>query len=264
MGKTKIQPITEEAILDIKPAEAEVLAEEAPVVEETKPEKTAKKSKTAKKETKQRSKKYQTAHTQIDANQKYNLTEAVKLAKEGSYSKFPGTLEVHINTSAKNLRGLAALPFAAGKKIRILAFGKGAEEAGADVVGSDEIIAQIEKGNMNKVGFDIVVTSPEWMPKLARAAKILGPRGLMPNPKNGTITENLSKAVADLQQGKVEYKTQANSQVIHLGVGKTTQPDEEIIANIKALHMAIGKSRVKKMTISPTMGPGVRVDLQSI
>lgn len=265
MGKTKIKTIEAE-----EPKEEQV---ETPVVEAAVEEKETKKakekvSKRAKKKTvtapKYRSKKYKEAATKVDPNIKYPLNEAIKLTEETSYSKFPGTIEAHIGTSVKNIRGLASLPYAAGKKIRILAFGKGSEESGADVVGTEEIITEIEKGNISKVGFDIVVTTPDWMPKLAKIAKILGPRNLMPNPKNGTITENLAKAVADLQQGKVEYKTQANSQVIHLSIGKTQQPAEEIAANIKALYITIGKSKVKKLALSSTMGPGVKVDLQSI
>ncbi|MFH0936682.1 MAG: 50S ribosomal protein L1, partial [Candidatus Daviesbacteria bacterium] len=191
--------------------------------------------------------------------------EAIQLVQSGSYTKFPGTIEAHLNTAAKGLRGLVSLPFAAGKKLTILAFGpsngSGLKDTEGVILGDDETIKDIEAG---KINFDVLVTTAEWMPKLARVAKILGPRGLMPNPKSGTITENLGKTVEELQAGKTEYKTESSSPVIHLSVGKTTQPKEEIVANIKALYNTIGKSRIKKLTLSPTMGPGVKVDLGTI
>lgn len=207
------------------------------------------------------SQKYQEAAAQVEKTREYPIKEAIELAQKSSYSKFPGTIELHMNTTVKNIRGLVTLPFVSGKSLTVLAFGKGAAEAGADIVGTDETITEIEKG---KINFDVIVTTPEWMPKLARVARILGPKGLMPNPKSGTITENLSRAVADLKGGKTEYRTEANGQVIHLGVGKVDQPVEEIAANIKALYIIVGKSKVKKATLAPTMGPGVKINLSSI
>ncbi|OGE77282.1 hypothetical protein A3J19_00835 [Candidatus Daviesbacteria bacterium RIFCSPLOWO2_02_FULL_41_8] len=197
----------------------------------------------------------------LDRTKIYSLTEAIDMVKKLSYSKFDATLEAHVNTAQMGLRGLVSLPFATGRKLRILAFGKGAETAGADIVGSDETIEEINKG---KINFDIVVTTPEWMPKLAKVARILGPRGLMPNPKNGTITDDLKKAVEGFQAGKTEYKTESKAPVIHLALGKLNQPNEELMANIKTLYQTIGKSRVKKITLSPTMGPGIKIDLSSL
>ncbi len=208
-----------------------------------------------------RSKKYLEKAELVEKTKRYPVMEAVKLAKEASFSKFDGTIETHINTSQKGLRGLVTLPFSQGKKLRILAFGKDADKSGADIIGTDEVIEEINKG---KINFDILVTTPEWMPKLAKVARILGPRSLMPNPRAGTITENLAKTVAELQGGKSEYKTEANGQVIHLAIGKVTQNEEEIVANIKALFNTIGKSRIKQITLAPTMGPGVKVDLGSL
>lgn len=209
----------------------------------------------------QHSKKYQEAREKVERNKLYSIPEAVTLAKEASYSKFPGSLEIHINTNLKSLRGLVQLPFASGKKLTILAFGKGAAESGADQVGDDEKIKNIEKG---KIDFDVLVTTPEWMPKLARCAKVLGPRGLMPNPKSGTITDDLKKAVGELQGGKTEYKTEKSAGVIHLSLGKLSQPDEELQQNIRVLLATIGKSKLKKVTVAPTMGPGIKVDTSSI
>ena len=210
---------------------------------------------------KPRSKKYLEAIKDLDRSKFYPLTEAVDLVKKVSYSKFDGTLEAHINTHTTGIRGLISLPYASGKKIRILAFGKGAEESGADIFGDDSTLDNISKG---KIEFDILITTPDWMPKMAKLAKILGPKGLMPNPKNGTITEDLIKSVESFQGGKTEYKTEPKVPVIHLAFGKLTQPNEELEANIKTLYQILGKSRISKITLSPTMGPGVKLDLSSI
>ncbi|KKS70122.1 MAG: 50S ribosomal protein L1 [Candidatus Daviesbacteria bacterium GW2011_GWA2_42_7] len=279
MGKTKIKEL-EETI--VTPAEEQVdsvilgipsLSKETPesdsgqapnrdgsgrasMTEEKKVKKSKKPGKA-----RGRGKKYQEALKLVDRTQKYPLPEAIKLAQETSYSKFTGTLEAHINTSSKNLRGLASLPYLSGKSLRILAFGKGGRVAGADVEGTDEDIAEIDKG---KINFDVLITTPEWMPKLAKIARILGPRSLMPNPKSGTITDNLEKTITELRTGKIEYKTEPNGQVIHLAIGKTDQAPDEVAANIKALYNTLGKSRVKKLTLSPTIGPGVKVDLRSL
>lgn len=150
-------------------------------------------------------KKYGEMREKVERNKPYAVAAAVELAKEVSYTKFDGTLEIHINTAAKNIRGLVSLPFASGKSLAVIAFGKGADESGADIVGDDAKLADIAKGRIN---FDVLVTDPTWMPKLASAAKVLGPRGLMPNPKNGTIATDLKKAVTEIKSGKVEYKTE--------------------------------------------------------
>lgn len=272
MGKTKIKTIETEETKPVILSESEGSQTDQPAGEaspaaspsndKAKKEKVSKRAqKKAQVQTKVRSKKYQEKAQLVDPNQKYSLEEAAKLVSETSYSKFPGTVEAHLGTNAKNMRGLISLPFASGRKLTILAFGKDADKSGADIVGTEETVAEIEKGKLN---FDVVVTTPDWMPKLAKAAKILGPRGMMPNPKSGTITDKLEKAVSELQQGKIEYKTQPNSQVIHLAIGKVNQPAEEIAANVKTLYITIGKSKIKKITLSSSMGPGVKVNLTSI
>lgn len=251
-----------------------VEASEQPKAEEVKAKETeteaagkGKKIKTSKAAVKKgkakyRSVKYKEAAEKAEKSKRYDLTQAVDTAKETSYSKFEGSLELHLVTNSKNIRGLVSLPFASGKKLKILAFGKGADESGADLVGDDAKLNEIIRGITNS--FDVIVTTAEWMPKLARAAKILGPRGLMPSPKNGTITENLKKAVEEIQSGKVEYKTEKNGKVIHLTIGKTTQPTEEIAQNTKILFNAIGKTKIKKAVISPSMGMGVKLNVASI
>ncbi len=252
-------------------------AEEKKEAEEPKPKEEAKSAKKAPKKvsSKPRSKKYQeklqTLETELkpedaedDFNYKqahYKLAQAIELVKKSSYSKFDGTLEAHINTRQTGLRGLISLPYVSGKKVRVMALGKGAEESGADVVGDDATLDEIAKG---KLDFDILVCTPDWMPKLAKVAKVLGPRGLMPNPKSGTIATDLKKAIDGFKEGKTEYKTEAKGKVIHLGLGKLTQPTEELEANIKILLQTLGKSRVAKVTLAPTMGPSVKLDLTSI
>lgn len=210
---------------------------------------------------KPRSKKYQEISKDLDRSKNYPLNEALELVKKLSYSKFEGSLEAHINTAQTGLRGLVALPYATGRKLRILAFGKNADKSGADIVGDDSIIEEISKG---KIDFDLVVTTPEWMSKLAKVARNLGPRGLMPNPKNGTITDDLKKSVESFQAGKTEYKTESKAPVVHITLGKLNQPTGELSANIKTLFQTLGKTRVKKMTLAPTMGPAIKVDPSSI
>lgn len=235
---------------------------------EVKPETSAKEKKTKaskasqkKGKAKYRSVKYREAAEKAEKSKRYPVTEAIDLAKQTSYSKFDGSLELHLNTNAKNIRGLVSLPFASGKKLKILAFGKGAEDSGADIIGDDAKLNEIIRGVTT---FDVIVTTAEWMPKLARAAKVLGPRGLMPSPKNGTITDNLKKAVTEIQSGKVEYKTEKGGQVIHLSIGKVSQDANQVVQNTKILFNAIGKTKIKKAVISPSMGVGVKVDLASV
>lgn len=212
---------------------------------------------------KPRSKKYQEISKDLDKSKTYPVNEAIDLVKKNSYSKFEGTLEAHINTITTGIRGLVSLPFVSGKKLRILAFGPSTSLRVEDnVIIGDE--AKIEEINKGKIDFDLLLTTPDWMAKLAKVAKNLGPRGLMPNPKSGTITTDLKKSVESFQSGKTEYKTEAKAPVIHLGLGKLDQPTEQLVANIKTLIQQIGKTRVKKVVLSPTMGPGVKVDLGSV
>ncbi len=169
MGRPKVTTIDDSA--PVEEVKVEEKKTEEPVVKKAvKPGKA-----------KPRSKKYQEIVKDLDRNKAYSLNEALELVKKLSYSKFESTLEAHINTIQTGMRGLVSLPFVTGRKLKILAF-----------EGSDEVIEEINKG---KVDFDLVVTTPKFMPKLAKVARILGPRGLMPNPKNGTITEDINKAI---------------------------------------------------------------------
>lgn len=215
---------------------------------------------------KPRSKKYQEVVKDLDRTKTYPIETAVDMVKKLSYAKFNATLEAHVNTAQTGIRGLVSLPYASGKKLRILVFGHLPEPSEYEgvVFGDDSTIESISQG---KVDFDLVITTPEWMPKLTKVAKILGPKGLMPNPKNGTITsgeDGLKKAVEGFQAGKTEYKTESKAPVIHLGLGKLNQPTEELSQNVKTLLSTLGKTRIKKVSLSPTMGPSVKVDLASI
>lgn len=262
MGSTKIKKIEEEIVTpteEVVPAVAEVAPVEAKVeVREVKPK--VKKSK-PKKGHKTRSKAYLAKVELVEKGKRYNLIEAIDLARAASFSKNPGSLEVHIMTNSKGMRGLVNMPHLSGKNLRILAFGSGAAAAGADIVGDDAKLDDVMKG---RIDFDVVVTHPSWMPKLARAAKVLGPRGMMPNPKNGTVSENLEKAINELKGGKFEYKTEANLPVMHLRIGDLNQPNEELAANIKTLAMSIGKTKLKAMTLAASMGLGVKVETSTI
>ncbi len=258
MGRPKVK-IVDDSIEETPQENVKIVTSktEETAVKSSKPQKPGK--------AKPRSKKYQDISKDLDRTKIYPLTEAIELVKKLSYCKFDSTLEAHINTISMGIRGLVSLPYANGRKLRILAFGKGADTSGADIIGSDEIIEEITKG---KINFDLVVATTEWMLKLAKVARILGPRGLMPNPKNNTITDpsadGLKKAVAGFQAGKTEYKTEAKAPIIHIVLGKLNQPTEELAANIKILIQTVGKTRVKKITLSPTMGPGVKLDLSSL
>lgn len=274
MGKTKIKTI-DDSVRAVEHAQAE--PKETPISEiKSVVDDSVVKPKSTKKgrleSSKKRSKKYQEVCKDLDRSKTYPIDEAVDMVKKLSYAKFNATIEAHINTAQTGLRGFISLPYASGKKLRILAFPpakltpldkKELEDEGI-VFGDNFTIDEINKG---KVDFDVLITTPEWMPKLAKVAKFLGPKGLMPNPKNGTIVygeAGLKKAVESFQQGKTEYKTEPKASVIHLALGKLNQPNEELVANITTLLSTLGKSKIKKVSLSPTMGPALKVDLASI
>lgn len=281
MGKTKIKTLDETPVEEVKVVKKAGKKEyNLPQIEgidevetkdikeikakETEVQKTVKTQKPGK--AKPRSKKYKEAVKDLDRGSIYQIPQAIEMVKKTSYSKFPGSLEIHINTKQSGIRGLVSLPFMAGRRLKILAFGPstgpGQVDLGEDVTaGDDKKIDEISKG---KIDFDILITTPQWMVKLAKVAKVLGPKGLMPNPKNNTITDDLKKAVESLQAGKTEFKTESKAAVIHLALGKLNQPDEELIENTKTLLSAIGKSRVKKAVVAPTMGPSFKIDTAKI
>ena len=206
----------------------------------------------------------------------YSLADAVSFLKENSSCKFDETLEITIGLnldpkkSDQSIRGMVSLPAGTGKTVRVAVFAKGAHadeavEAGADIVGADDLAEKIKDGEIN---FDVCIASPDMMGVVGNIGKILGPKGLMPNPKLGTVTQNVAAAVKSAKAGQVEYKLDGGA-IVHAGVGKLSFKNEDLMANVKAFVGAVLKAKpasvkgsyVKKIGISSTMGAGLRLDL---
>ncbi|MDD4831596.1 MAG: 50S ribosomal protein L1 [Bacilli bacterium] len=224
-------------------------------------------------------KNYKNSISKIDRNKAYNVEEAIKLVKETSTSKFDETVEIAIRLNVdvkkaeQQLRGAIVLPHGTGKSKKVLVVAKGdkakdAEKAGADYVGEQDILHKIESENW--MDFDVIISTPDMMPALGKLGKILGPKGLMPNPKVGTVTLDVVKAVEDIKKGKVEYKTDSFGNV-HAILGKSSFDKNKLIENLKTFVEVIMKSKpstvkgdyVKNISISSTMGPGIKLDLNS-
>ena len=220
-------------------------------------------------------KKYSDAAKAIDRMTQYEPTEAIALAKKAAVAKFDETIEVHIRTGCdgrhadQQIRGAVVLPNGTGKTVKVLVFAKGdklneAEAAGADFVGGDELIPKIQ--NDGWLDFDVVVATPDMMGVVGRLGKVLGPKGLMPNPKAGTVTMDVTKAVNDIKAGKIEYRLD-KSNIIHAPVGKASFTEEQLKENFDALMEAIVKAKpstlkgqyLRSISLAPTMGPGVKV-----
>ncbi|GAA2119199.1 50S ribosomal protein L1 [Actinomadura alba] len=226
-----------------------------------------------------RSKNYRNATDRIDRDRLYSPLEAVKLSKENSATKFNSTVEVALRLGVdprkadQMVRGTVNLPHGTGKTARVLVFAGGAKadearEAGADLVGADDLIERIQGGFLD---FDAVVATPDMMGKVGRLGRVLGPRGLMPNPKTGTVTMNVSKAVADIKGGKIEFRVDRHGN-LHFIIGKTSFDDRQLVENYAAaideihrLKPSAAKGRyVKKATMTTTMGPGIPVDPNAV
>ena len=226
-----------------------------------------------------RSKRYVSNLEKLDKNKAYSAIEAVKLVKETSNAKFDSTIEVAMNLNLdtkkndQQLRGAVVLPNGTGKTKRILVLAKGdqakaAKEAGADFVGDLDMIQKIEKESW--FDYDVIIATPEMMPMLGKIGKLLGPKGLMPNPKTGTVTIDTAKAIEEVKKGKVNYRTDSFGNV-HGIIGKASFDDNKLVENLKAFVEAIMKVKpsavkgayVKNISISSTMGPGVKIDLNS-
>ncbi len=218
---------------------------------------------------------YREAAAKIDRANLYTPAEAVKLVKDSAHKKFDETVEVHFRLGVdtrkadQNIRGSISLPHGTGKSVRVAVFAEGekareAEEAGADVIGSDELVAQIQAGEIN---FDAAIATPPMMAKVGRIGKILGPRGLMPNPKLGTVTMDVAKMVGELKAGRVEYRADRYG-ICHVPMGRVSFDDQKLIENYAALYTEILRVKpasakgkyVKSISMSSTMGPGVKVD----
>lgn len=211
----------------------------------------------------------------VDVRKFYPLKEAVELLQKGPAPKFDETMELALSfdvdpkQSDQMVRGTVTLPHGTGRSVRVLVFAKGAserqaKEAGADFVGSDELMKKIEGGWL---GFDAVIATPDLMREVGKLGRVLGPRGLMPSPKSGTVTQEVAKAVREIKQGKVEFKLDKQGD-IHLAVGKRSFPSENLVANVRALLKAIWKAKpasakgryIQRVFLSSTMGPGLRLD----
>ena len=221
-------------------------------------------------------KKYLEAAKQVDRSVLYDPADAVALVKKTAIAKFDETIEVHIKTGCdgrhaeEQIRGAVVLPNGTGKKVRVLVFAKGdkvneAEAAGADYVGGDELIPKIQ--NEGWLDFDVVVATPDMMGVVGRLGKVLGPKGLMPNPKAGTVTMDVTKAINDIKAGKIEYRLD-KANIVHCPIGKASFTEEQLNQNFDALMGAIIKAKpsalkgqyLRSITLSSTMGPGVKVN----
>ena len=223
-----------------------------------------------------RGKKYVEAAKAIDRGTLYDVAEAVSLVKKTAVAKFDETIEAHIRTGCdgrhadQQIRGAVVLPHGTGKKVRILVFAKDAKAdeakaAGADYVGGEELIPKIQ--NENWFEFDVVVATPDMMGVVGRLGRVLGPKGLMPNPKAGTVTMDVTKAIQDIKAGKIEYRLDKTN-IIHVPVGKASFTEEQLTDNLQTLIDAINKARpsavkgqfLKSVTLTSTMGPGVKIN----
>ncbi len=222
-----------------------------------------------------RSKRYRELIAKIDKNKEYSLEEAVKLLKEVATAKFDETVEIAMRLGVdprhadQMVRGTVVLPHGTGKKVRVLVFAKGekvqeALDAGADYAGLDEYIEQINKGWLE---FDVAVATPDVMSKVGRLGRILGARGLMPNPKSGTVTMDVAKAVKEIKAGKIDFRVDKTG-IVHSGVAKVSFDEEKIIDNVKTFVNAVIRLKpaaakgtyLKSIALSSTMGPGIFID----
>lgn len=227
-----------------------------------------------------RGKKYLEAAKAVDRASLYEVAEAVKLAKETAVAKFDETIEVHIRTGCdgrhadQQIRGAVVLPHGTGKTVKVLVFAKGtkldeAQAAGADFVGGEELIPRIQ--NEGWLDFDVVVATPDMMGVVGRLGRVLGPKGLMPNPKAGTVTMDVTKAINDIKAGKIEYRLD-KANIIHCPIGKASFTEEQLADNFQTLIDAINKAKpstlkgqyLKSVAVSSTMGPGVKLNVSKL
>ena len=225
------------------------------------------------------SKRLRAAREGIDPNTQVSLEEAIKLVKGRATAKFDETVEIAINLGVdprhadQNVRGVVSLPNGTGKSIRIAVFAKGdkaeeAKAAGADIVGAEDLAQQIQEGNMP---FDRVIATPDMMPVVGRLGKVLGPRGLMPNPKLGTVTPDVTGAISAAKSGQVEFRAE-KAGIVHAGIGKASFDEGKLVENARAFFDAIVKAKpsgakgtyVKRVSLSSTMGAGVKIEVGSL
>lgn len=221
-------------------------------------------------------KKYLESAKLVDRSVAYDVTSGLELALKTARAKFDETVELHVRLGVdgrnadQQVRGVVVLPNGTGRKVSVLVIAKGdnakiAQEAGAEFVGAEDMIEKIQKENW--LGFDVCITTPDMMPVIGRIAKVLGPRGLMPNPKSGTVTTDVAKAIADVKAGKVEYRLDKGN-IVHVRLGKVSFGAEKLSENLKAVMDAVIKAKpsaakgqyLKSVSITTTMGPGIKLD----
>lgn len=224
-------------------------------------------------------KKYAEAEKKIDKNKQYSLREAIELLKQSAYARFDETVDMAINLgidpkkSDQVVRGSVVLPHGLGKKVRVLVFAKGekakeAEKAGADYVGAEDMVEKIQQGWLE---FDKAIATPDLMGMVGKLGKILGPRGLMPNPKTGTVTFELEKAIKEVTAGKVDYKTE-KAGIVHVSIGKVSFETDKLVDNARAVIDSVIKAKphsskgkyLKRLYISSTMGIGIPIDVSGV
>ncbi|MEK7141403.1 MAG: hypothetical protein AAB800_02550 [Patescibacteria group bacterium] len=234
---------------DINPEFKKLVAEVEQGSDETS---TGELKKKKEKKARVRSKRYKEVAGMVDKTKLYPLADAVALVKKTSVTKFDGTVELHINLNPMSLgdakgdfRGSASLPHGTGKEVKV-------------AIADDALLTKIEAGTID---FDVLVSHPSMMAKLAKFARVLGPKGLMPNPKNGTISPDPEKRAKELSHGQVNFKAEPGIPIIHMGIGKVSFEDKKIMENIQAILTAIGTSKISRVTIASTMGPGVKLQL---
>ncbi len=225
-----------------------------------------------------RGKAYRQAAGKVEKNKTYSLADAVKLATETNPSKFDASVEIHVRLGVdprqadQNIRSTVVLPHGTGKAVRVAVLAADADadkakEAGADIAGEETVVKLLDKGTLN---FDVLIASPQFMPKLGKYARLLGPKGLMPNPKSGTVSTDVAKAVAEAKAGKVEYRVDKQA-AVHLSVGKVSFGADKLLENANAFFASLQSQKpasikgvyVKSVAIATTMGPGIKVDYQS-
>lgn len=267
-NKIKKEKPVEEKIQKPETEEKLESQDATPVEEEkvqTKPK--AKKSKGPKAQKHHLGKKYKEAESKVEKDKLYPAAEALDLLAKTSYTKFDPSVEIHLGLNVKSLRGSVNFPHSVGpiKEKKYLVFADKKSEVKNVIWADAETIAQIESGKLKpNHDFNAVIASPKFMPTLAKVAKILGPAGMMPNPKNGTITENPTKSIEENTSSGSEYRTDPTAPIIHAKIGKLSEKSDNLKANLKALVLAVGPQKIKKATITSTMSPGIKIDVATL
>lgn len=241
-AKAGVKEVTEDA------ADAETTTKATPAKGE--------KTKVQVKKSQKRSKNYSKAASQVDKNKKYALTEALELLPQLKIAKFDETVELHINTTEKGISGNVTLPHGTGKETKVVI-----ANATEDPKAVDALVKTIEAGQIN---FDVLIATPDAMPKLARVARVLGPRGLMPNPKNGTVSPKPEEIAKKFAGGQINFKTESKFPILHMAVGKVSFGDKKLADNIKTAIGAVKAKNIKTVTLKSTMSPGLKIETSSL